>query len=157
MTEIIDNSAVGILNEEDSGEKKQYEIAFVLKTEDAYVIKQALNNRGFSILNESPVNKIRLAYPIKKELQAYWGYYSFSGAPVEIKELSADLKLKPEILRFLIVSLPKKLAVRRERRVSARFSSVKPDEKTEKHEKPAYEPKILSNEALEKKLEEILN
>lgn len=156
MTENINNSAVVISQEETSDEKKQYEIAFILKTEDAYVIKQVLNNRGFSILNESLVNKIKLAYPIKKEIQAYWGYCGFAGAPAEVKELSLELKLKPEILRFLIVSLPKKSVVRQERRVSTRISSIKPIEKNEKPEKLAYEPKILSNEALEKKLEEIL-
>ncbi|MBI2591708.1 MAG: 30S ribosomal protein S6 [Candidatus Brennerbacteria bacterium] len=158
MTENINDSAVGILQEEAADDTKQYEIAFILKTENGYIIKQELNNRGFSILNESPINKIRLAYPIKKESQAYWGYYGFNGAPAEVKGLSVELKLKPEILRFLIISLPKKSAVSKERRVStARTIIAKPIEEIEKPEKPFYDKnKILSNEALEKKLEEIL-
>lgn len=154
MTENINDPAVGALREEASDDKKQYEIAFILKTEDAYAVKQALNNRGFSVLNESPVNKLRLAYPIKKELQAYWGYFAFNADPAGIKELSDDLKLRPEILRFLIVSLPKKASRQKETQLSSKFSAVRPSEKVEK---PVYDKHaILSNEALEKKLEEIL-
>ncbi|MEK7147240.1 MAG: 30S ribosomal protein S6 [Patescibacteria group bacterium] len=154
MIENINDSEVGTLHEEVSDDKKEYEIAFILKTEDPYVVKQALNNRGFSIFNESPINKLRLAYPIKKELQAYWGYCGFSAVPAGIKELSDDLKLQSAVLRFLIISLPKKTGQKTESRTLRRFSPVKQYEKVEK---PVYEKnKILSNEALEKKLEEIL-
>ena len=107
MAETINNlTSETSQQEEVSDDKKEYEIAFILKIEDSYVVKQAINSRGFSIFNESPINKIRLAYPIKKELHAYWGYCGFSGLAAEVEELSSDLKLKLDVLRFLIVSLP---------------------------------------------------
>ena len=129
-------------------EKRKYEIAFILKVEDASVLSQSLTNRGFTILNENPLEKVRLAYPIKKENYAYFGYLHFEGEPGAIKNLRADLKLKPEVLRYLIISPPfiKKPAWRK-------AAPVKLPEET-KFTLPTES--ILTNEALEKKIEEIL-
>ncbi len=136
-------------------EKRKYEIGFVIKTEDASVISQSLKNRGFAVLVENPIEKIQLAYPIKKENYAYFCYFHFEGDPAAIKNLKADLKLNPEVLRYLIITPPfiKKPAWRQS----------PPDRISEE---PKFIPSavkqylpvesILTNEALEKKIEEIL-
>lgn len=131
-------------------EKRKYEIAIVLKTENSSVISQSLTNRGFSVLTENPLEKVQLAYPIKKENYAFFSFAHFEGDPAAIKDLKNDLKLNPEVLRYLIITPPfiKKPAWRKSAptRLQEETMSVPPS---------AEEP-ILTNEALEKKIEEIL-
>lgn len=129
-------------------EKRKYEIGFVLKTEDASVISQSLKNRGFVILSENPLTKIRLAYTIKKENFAYFGYVHFEGEPAAIKNLRTDLKLNPEVLRYLIITRPFG---------EKEIKKSEPAESAEPREKLFLSPEsVLTNEALEKKIEEIL-
>ena len=136
-------------------EKRKYEIAVILKTENASVISQSLTNRGFAVLTENPLEKVQLAYPIKKENYAYFSFAHFEGDPASIKDLKDDLKLNPEVLRYLIITPPfiKKPAWRKS-------APSKSQEETRFTPPSAYagrsaEP-ILTNEALEKKIEEIL-
>lgn len=136
--------------------KRKYEIGFVIKTDDLAVISQSLKNREFVVLTENPIEKIQLAYPIEKENYGYFGYSHFEGDPAAIKNLKADLKLNPQVLRYLIITPPfiKKTAWRQQ---------PAPD-------RPPKEPKltpptvrqdlsvesILTNEALEKKIKELV-
>ncbi len=136
--------------------KRKYEIGFMLKTEDKSVVSQSLTNRGFALLTENPLEKIQLAYPIRKESYAYFGYSHFEGDPAAIKNLKDDLKLNPEILRYLIITPPfiKKPAWRKP--VSDRMlEETRFTPPAVKQDLPA-ESSILTNEALEKKIEEIL-
>lgn len=125
--------------------KKKYEIAFILKTEDSSVIAQILKEKGFAILAENPLVRIRLAYPIKKENYAYFGYFHFEGEPMAVKELRVDFKLNPEILRYLVVTPP----------FIKNFVKKFAPEKSEKKVSWPPEP-ILTNEALEKKIKELV-
>jgi ribosomal protein S6 len=126
-------------------EKKPYEITFVLKTEEPSIILQSLANKGFTILAENPLTKIRLAYPIKKESFAYFGYIHFEGEPKAIKDLRLVLKLNPKILRYLIITHP---FVQK---------AVKKYEPAKSEEKLSVLPEsVLTNEALEKKIKELV-
>lgn len=138
--------------------KRKYEIGFIIKTEDASVISQSLKNREFVVLTENPIEKIQLAYPIEKESYGYFGYSHFEGDPAAVKNLKDDFKLNPEVLRYLIITPPfvKKPAWRQtapdRMPEEPKFvpSAVKQDRQS-----PPVES-ILTNEALEKKIEEIL-
>lgn len=124
--------------------KREYEIAFLLKVENPSIISQSLVNKGFAILSEEPLVKIRLSYPIKKEKYAYFGYFCFEGDSRTIENLRTDLKLNPEILRYLIITPPfEKKSIKK----STPFKPI---------EFPLPTEPILTNEALEKKIEEIL-
>jgi len=129
-------------------EKRKYEIAFILKTEEATVISRFLEERGFTILTENHLEKVQLAYPIKKENYAYFGYLHFEGEPAAIKNLKADLKLNPEVLRYLIIA---RLFGKKDFKKSEPAESVEPKGKLSLSPEP-----VLTNEALEKKIEEIL-
>ncbi len=135
------------MTENQPKQKKKYEIAFLLKEENNSIISPILKKRGFDILAENPLVKIRLAYPVKKESYAYFGCCHFEGEPGAIKELRADLKLNLEILRYLIITPPFV------KEFSRKFAPEK--EKSEKKVSLSSES-ILTNEALEKKIEEIL-
>jgi small subunit ribosomal protein S6 len=129
---------------------KPYEISFLLRNEeDVAVVVKKLSELGAVIIKEGAVNYIRLAYPIKKEESAYFGYIHFSAEPEVVKRINGALKLESKVLRFLIVTPPVgKMIQRRQdfRREVARDI-----------ETPVATSKVepLSNAELEEKLEEI--
>lgn len=135
--------------------KRKYELAFVIKSEGFAVIAKLLASGGFTVLTENPLEKIQLAYPIKKENYAYFGYCHLEGEPAAIKNLRTDLKLNSEVLRYLIITPPfiKKPAWRKsEPTNSPEETKFNPPAN---RQSPSTEP-ALTNEALEKKIEEIL-
>ena len=140
----------------DQESKKQYEIAFLLKSqEDESGLEALLKQFGAEVSYKSPLNEIRLAYPIKKLQQAYFGFLYFNSLPEKAGKLTQALNLSPLILRTLVVSSP---AVKPEKgRVSRTdFRSRAPNSSEEAMLQPVTRSSVLSNEALEKKLEEIL-
>lgn len=135
--------------------KRKYELAFVIKSEDVSVIAKLLASGGFTVLTENPLEKIQLAYPIKKENYAYFGYCHFEGEPAAIKNLRTGLKLNSEVLRYLMITPPfiKKPVWRKsEPTNSQEEAKFNPPAN---RQSPSTEP-ALTNEALEKKIEEIL-
>ena len=154
-------------------ERKNYEIAFLVKSEeDQEGIRKILRNFQLPVIDGDRISKIKLAYPIKKENFAYSGYLHFSGSPQDIGNLTESLKNEPKILRFSVITQPIISArgacptVRRgsvlvggkkdEHRVVERVSSRQTQEAAPQLPKKTPRTEALSNEALEKKLEEIL-
>jgi len=136
-------------------ERKNYEIAFLVKSEeDQEGIIKILKNSQLPVIGEGRISKIKLAYPIKKENFAYSGYLHFSGSPQDIGNLTESLKNEPKILRFSVITQP--IVKKDERRVVERASSRQAQEVTPQLPKKTSVTEALSNEALEKKLEEIL-
>jgi ribosomal protein S6 len=132
-----------------TAEKKEYELAFLVRTEkEIEKILEIISGSGAEIVFHGPGEKISLSYPIKKETSAHFGYLHFALAPQKITSLTKELRMSPTLLRFLIVSPP--------------FEGIKTKttQKIKKMPQPATERKIeplpLSNEALERKIEEIL-
>ncbi len=102
-----------------------------------------LKDMGLEIISEGGVTEMRLAYPIKKETRANFGYLHFGAEPRAANSLRDSLQLNTNVLRFLIVTPPFiKIQSRREEG-NYRVRPV-----VETH------PEI-SNDALEEKLEEI--
>ena len=138
---------------EDSGDKKEYEIAFLTKDETgAENVGSFLKQHEAEIIRESAAKKINLAYKIKKEPSAYFGCFHFAVYPEKLKTIDHDLKINPAVLRFLITTPPfikQKPAVLPKTR--GRIAPVRSP--ADSFPKP---PLPLSNEALEKKIEEIL-
>ncbi|MDP3770403.1 MAG: 30S ribosomal protein S6 [Candidatus Sungbacteria bacterium] len=97
--------------------------------------------------------KQKLAYPIKKERNAYFGWTTFRLNPLGIKALEKKLKTESTILRYLIVLEETRLKAPIFRTPIPKSGSVKtpaiPREAQNLDEK-------LDLEALDKKLEEIL-
>jgi len=85
--------------------EKKYELAFISRVEDCSSILSELHNEHYSILEEGPVKKVKLAYPIKKEEFAYFGYLRFEGEGKGIANLKKKLARNLNILRFLIICL----------------------------------------------------
>jgi len=133
-------------------DKKQYEIAFLSKDEQgAQEVLKAVKKLEGELIFEGPFEKTALTYKIKKQTTAFFGYVHATLKPESIKDLDHNLRINPDILRFLIVTPP---FVKTKAR-----PLYKPSPKTEpepKEPRPKAAPIPLSNEALEKKIEEIL-
>jgi len=124
---------------------KFYEIAFLVKDpEEEKSIADLINQYKGKIFQTSPLKEVRLAYPIKKNTAAYFGYIQFELLPSDIEKISQSLKLNPLILRYLTITPP---IMKRERRVEDK-EYIKPPAVVQKQ--------ALSNVALEEKLKEIL-
>lgn len=140
----------------DDKEQKKYEISFLAKGDkDGGEIIELLKKHQISIIGEDNGLKIKLAYPIKKEESAFFSCFQFSAAPDIIKKISDELNFNSRILRFLIITPPivKSMAVSapRARRTALFREAAKKVEIKKEEPQP-----ILTNEELEKKLEEIL-
>ena len=149
----------------DQREITQYEIGFLVRTEDdARQVLQLLQGHKVLVVSQSSLSRIKLAYPIQKEAFAFFGYVHFSLDPGAMKALETDFRSAPYVLRFLIITPPLQglHGVRgggeSPRRVAmSRGKTPAPDVLVSAPvpQKPVREAE-LSNEALEKKLEEIL-
>jgi len=145
-------------------EVKNYELAFLLRSDQDYKeINKSINDAEVKISAEGQMLKIKLAYPIRKENFAFFGCLYLTGNAENIKKLSEALRSNLKILRFLIFIKPLIKASEVGRASRTRLSR-EPLEHVKTSE-PASRPvpsttpgraQNLSNEALEKRLEEIL-
>ena len=132
-------------------DKKEYEISFLVRQEEqSQEVVSVLNRHGAQISHEGQVSKIRLAYPIKKEANAYFGYLWFFAEPDAVVAIDNDLRLNKEVLRFIVLTSPvkKSSSERRDVRETPKSAPQIPA--------PVLQERELTNEDLEKKLEEIL-
>ena len=126
--------------------KNDYELAVLAPTAES--VSEAwgiVKKYQAEIYHESQTNQIKLAYPIKKQGAAFFGYCQFLALPDEVVKIKNDLALMGSVLRFLITT-PAAKSASRDRKPVAPGTAPKPGE-------PAL---TLTNEALEQKLEEIL-
>lgn len=135
----------------EEGNQKKYEVSFLTKAEtDKQAILKTLNSIKAQIIFESELKLIALAYKIKKESQAYFGWIQFSADPESISIINSSLKTSP-VLRFLIVESVSSGRPARPRD-GYQFKKSAPTSA----EAPKERQGNLSNEALEQKLKEIL-
>ena len=131
--------------------KNRYELSFVTQSEDAASVKALLAKHNAKVLNERPISKIQLAYKISKQGYGFMGTVEFLADAESTVALRKDLQLEKDILRGIVIKL----------------KEIKVGEAGAEGEKQAKGPSgpqklrnmfgsVLSNEALEKKIEEIL-
>ncbi len=131
-------------------DNKEYELAFWMKEEsDLAKIKALMDDLGLEITHTSEIKRTAFSYPMKKESEGYFGFIHFKSNTENLATLNHELKVEGSVLRFIISKNPiKKSEVREMRR---QITESRPVEKVE--QKPAD---LVTNEELEKKLEEIL-
>lgn len=133
-----------------------YEINFILKEESAAAVKKVLAKNKAEIIKEQELEKIHLSYPIKKQNYGFLGVVKFEAARETIAALTLDLKLEANILRFLINQWePKAISAEEEKKVAAGMVRPMKQEPLRRSFQKPDQP-ILTNEELEKKIEEIL-
>ncbi len=128
--------------------KKEYELAYLVEDEARVSApKELVRAAGGEIRNEGQASRIRLAYPVKHQTEAFFGFLQFMLEPAGAKELEKSLNADNRILRSLIITPPPMKETRRPSEAPAEGRPPRPQESR---------PMPLSNEALEKKIEEIL-
>jgi ribosomal protein S6 len=145
---------------DEAKDKKTYELALLLKSEDHLAgALTLLRQHNGEPLSEPRAKKLAFAYKIKGNTEGVFASVHFNAAQEDVKQLEHDLGTRPEIIRSMILvaappseksptAMPPFPAARRGKAPGARITA--PAEV-----KPAPSSP-LSNEALEKKIEEIL-
>ncbi|MFH1246620.1 MAG: 30S ribosomal protein S6 [Candidatus Liptonbacteria bacterium] len=142
----------------EQAEKRSYEIGFVTRDAEAIsALLESLKRYGAEITLEGPIEQIPLAYKIKKQTQAQFGYVHFLMDPAQIAVVNDELERAEGVLRFLIITPPfmKQKSRMMPQDMNRPAVPHRAAAETLAEKKPApVSP--LSNEALEKKIEEIL-
>ena len=145
-------------------DKKEYELGVLVKAEDdlAPVVALVREHNG-EMSTEPRTKKLTLAYEIKKNKEAFFSYWNFKALTADAKELEKSLNTKAEVIRSLMIASPAPMmtAADHERMPVGiagpdrrRTRVMRPSTGTTSDAKPSS-PRPLSNEALEKKIEEI--
>lgn len=145
------------MNPEDI-DKKEYEIAVLLGSEaDLPGVLTFIGQHHGEISLEPKTRNLALSYEIKGRNDAVFAYCNFRASGEDVKTLEHDLNSRPDVLRYLIIASPppaekmgSSMGMGAMKRRGRPARSVPPGEAP----KPVSQP--LSNEALEKKIEEIL-
>lgn len=137
---------------------RQYEIASLISPETsekevfgvAGRITGFLQDAGAMIEKIEEPKKIRLAYPIKKFREAYFGWVTFTLDPEKLAGVEKKIKLEKQIIRFLTV-------LAEEEPVRQRTFRPQRAPESEKSASPIAPPeKQVNIEELDRQLEEIL-
>ena len=152
-----------MINEEK--DRKEYELGILLaKEEDLPGVLALLASHHVENASEARSKKLTLAYEIKGHTEAVFTSLTFKAFGDEVKALEAELALRPDVIRSLVVKTPKpskhpvgtgvpsSAPVEKYPRTASRPGTA-PAAAEPRHE---VSSKPLSNEALEKKIEEIL-
>ena len=138
-------------------DKKEYEVAVLLRSEDHLPAVMALvSQHHVEGVSEPRAKRLQLAYEINKVREAVFVYFTFKAYGDDIKALEGDLNSQNDVLRHLIIASPAPAerpaasAMAQGRRSASPSSANTPAESRTSAQRP------LSNEALEKKIEEIL-
>ena len=138
-------------------DKKDYELSYLLMSPEAEAeVLKLLAQTGAEVVSKKEPAVLQLAYLIKKQQSANFGYVQFRGVPSEMKSLRESLRLNAAVLRFLLIS---HTPIKREQ-MPVQDLSATPSKPIQKEPIPMpVAPQSegpLTNEALEKTLEQIL-
>jgi len=135
--------------------KKEYEIGVLVKREDDIPeVRRIVEQHGGVFATDFQTKKIALAYPVKRETEAFFTFARFKAESAMAKQLEEDLMAANVVLRSLIMVCPK---------ISRRDMVGAMKKRTQENRQPtpvspsaASAVHTLSNEALTKKIEEML-
>jgi len=149
-------------------DQRGYELGYLISPllpEDAALkvlesMRALIESNGGLIENTQSPKAIRLAYPIKKMGNAYFGAIQFMMSPVAIKEVTKNIAVTEHVLRHLVTEWNKQLATRpimppMPRKAKDAVSGSTVPAVVETTNKDASAPRV-DEAAIDKKLEEIL-
>ncbi len=92
--------------------KKEYEMSYLLTSDipedkidsEILELKNIITENGGDMVQVNPPEKKRLAYPVRKENQAYFGVVYFNVDEDGIDKIKKVLAFYKKILRFLILN-----------------------------------------------------
>ena len=116
-------------------------------------IKNSITSHGGVISYSKDPEKTRLSYPINHQRGSYFGFIHFNLSNKEALSITNEqLKLNPEVLRYLVVKTPSDL-----QKKQSMIKQIKMRERAERRSVGSPKPTTPSeNKELDKKLEDIL-
>jgi small subunit ribosomal protein S6 len=87
---------------------RNYEAIFIFRQEEEHLkqgtstVENEFKNCGIKLVNQESMGKKELAYDIKKQTEGHYICYKIQSAPDKLKLLEKSLKLRPEILKFVV-------------------------------------------------------
>ncbi len=92
--------------------KKEYEMSYLLTPDisedkidsETIELKKIITENGGDIVQTNPLEKKRLAYPVKKQNQAYFGVIYFNADKDGLDKIKKTLAFYKKILRLLILN-----------------------------------------------------
>jgi ribosomal protein S6 len=142
-------------------DKKEYELALLVKNEaDVAGVVALVGQHNGEGLSEPRAKRLGLAYEIKKQTEAVFASFTFMAYGDDVKALEGDLNNHQEVIRFMVIASPvasdqsASPVLPPDRRVASRPS--RPMMSSDSRDARPAPSRPLSNEALEKKIEEIL-
>lgn len=149
---------------------KKYEIAYLVSEnvlEDDVVrvvgiVTKTVSDAGGAIDRIEEPLKRKLAYPINKERNAYFGYTTFQISPSSVNDLNKKLSSEKEVIRYLVTeadsrksALPPSRPLWQPVREPQEMHAERPRAKPETRE-PSPEEREATIKDIDKRLEEIL-
>lgn len=143
---------------------RQYELNYFLSPdlsqEEVFDFSQKISNFLNEIQGKVEVSKEpkiqKLAFPLKKHNQGYFGEIKFLANPEKIFDIEKKLKLEKEILRFsILVILPTKQKIEKPVKKPKIHPAEQPVSET-RETKPEAKREKVKLEEIDKKLEEIM-
>jgi len=130
-------------------------------------VVSVLNKAGVEIEKQEAPRKVNLAYEIKKHNEAYFAVILFSASPDQLPVIEETFKFSNFILRYILIKpiVIKKTKISTKEKTSPDDSTINNNIETkqeilEQTKTPSHsvsgQREALTNEDLEKKLEEIL-
>ena len=141
-----------MIDSENLEDFSSYELAFILKgKEDVELIKKLLVKHGVEIqFYKEPIN-IKLAYLIQGQTSGFFGFYNLVVKKDKVAELRHDLRLLPNVLRFLILKFSSEKMQKNKKTYNFATGDNLVSVDSTSHPRPS-----LTNEALEAKIQEML-
>jgi len=135
---------------------KSYELSYLILPEMSEEEAKAFQEKIASLIKEEGgvlndqgiIERIRLAYNIQKQSQAYLAVLNFQQEPLKLTELEKKLKLEKQILRYLILFKKKLKPISQKRQ--------RPEPIIKKERVVSEKEKKVELQEIDKKLEEIL-
>jgi ribosomal protein S6 len=143
----------------DEMEKKEYELAVLVATEeDLAHVMGVVRQHNAEIVADFRAKKLALAYEIKRHKEGVFAHCLFKATGADAKKLEGVLNMDAKVIRSLmLVSPAPAMVLDRDRNqpstANPRVRTSRPSASVEVKPAPSQ---FLSNEALEKKIEEIL-
>ncbi len=136
-------------------QQKTYEIALMMPEEGSYEeIKTMIAAHGGQVLVEGAPKRLALAYPIKKATHAVFTYLHVLLSPESAKMIEKEMLHNQHIIRGMVLVVPpvKPPKVKKEKK----DKEGKEKEGGVKKTKKATDGGALTNEALEKTIQEMM-
>lgn len=132
----------------DNKNKNKYDLTVMLPEEDTSFVEDVLNSEGAEDI-EKKVTKVNFAYEISDKEQGYMAVFKFAMNPDSTKIIDKKFRTEPSILRYLL--LRDTLTSKEESKSKTSKESKSSSDKKSKKKSDD----MLTNEAIEKKIEEI--